>query len=239
MIYVVVFSAAAALLSLVGGVILMMRKDCKRLAGYAAAFAAGALLATVAFDLLPHLAHEAHDEGDWPFAFVLVGILLFFVIELVLNHLGKGKHLAAMVVIGDTVHNIIDGAVIAAGFLVSVPSGIIVVLTVIAHELPQEVGDAGLLLHSGVGRKKTILLNVVSALFTVAAAAVAFAFGSDGELSASWLLGLASGFFLYIAFHVLLEIHHADSRKTIWQKTGWLFAGLVIVALTIMLLGQH
>jgi zinc and cadmium transporter len=238
MLYVIIFSTAAALLSLVGGIVLTLQKNSKAIAGYAAAFAAGALLSTVAFDLLPHMSHDAHDEGHLPFLFILVGILLFFVIELITNHLGKGKHMAVMVIISDTIHNIIDGAVIAAGFLISVPSGIVVTLTVAAHELPQEVGDAGLLLHHGVSRKRTILLNVVSALFTVAAAALFFAFGGQSEMSTAWLLGLASGFFLYIAFHVLLEIHHADDRKTIWRKAGCLFAGLVIVWLLIELLGH-
>ena len=238
MFYVIVFSAVAALLPLVGGIILMLQKNSKMIAGYAAAFAAGALLSTVAFDLLPHLSHDSHGEDHLPFLFILVGILLFFVIELVTNHLGKGKHMAAMIIISDTIHNIIDGAVIAAGFLISVPSGIVVTLTVVAHELPQEVGDAGLLLHHGVSRKRTITLNVISALFTVVAAALFFAFGEQNEISTAWLLGLASGFFLYIAFHVLLEIHHADDRKTIWRKAGFLFAGLIIVWLLVELLGH-
>lgn len=234
----ILFSTAAALLPLIGGIILTLQKNSKAIAGYAATFAAGALLATVAFDLLPHMSHGSHENGHLPFAFMLVGILLFFVMELVLNHLGKRKHMAMLIVVSDTIHNIIDGAVIAAGFLVSVPSGIVVALTVIAHELPQEVGDAGLLLHHGVSRKRTIILNIVSALFTVAAAALFFAAGSQNEISTDWLLGLASGFFLYIAFHVLLEIHHADSRKEIWKKAGFLFGGLVIVWLVIELLGH-
>jgi zinc and cadmium transporter len=237
MLYVIIFASLGAFLSLIGGVILTLQKNSKAIAGYAAAFAAGALLATVAFDLLPHISHE---EGDLPFLFILIGILIFFLIELVLNHTSKNSdgHLAPLIIVGDTLHNIIDGAVIAAGFLISVPSGIIVTLTVMAHELPQEIGDFGLLLHSGVSRKRTIVFNFVSAIFTVVAAAVFFALGEQNQISTSLLMGLASGFFLYIAFSVLLEIHHAGDRKTIWKKAGFLFAGLVIVWLIIELLGH-
>ena len=237
----IIFAAAAAVLSLVGGVVLTMQKDYKKLAGWAAAFAAGALLATVALDLLPHIAHgseHGHDEGHMPFVFLLVGILLFFMVELILNHTIKKKSIVPLVVIGDILHNIIDGAVIAAGFLISVPSGIIVTLTVVAHELPHEVGDFGLMLHNGVNRKKTIFINAVNALFVVAAAALFFGLGDQNRISTSWLLGLAAGFFLYVAFHVILEIHHSEDKKTIWKKTGYLFAGLFIVGLIIELIGH-
>ena len=232
---VILCAVIAGVLSLVGGIILVAQKNAEKLAGYAAAFAAGALLATVAFDLLPHIGHE---EGHEPFLLVLAGILVFFLLELILNHTSKEKRMAPLIVISDFIHNIIDGAVIAAGFLISVPTGVLMTLTVVAHEVPHEVGDFGLLLHHGVSRKRTLLFNALSAACMVVAAGLFFAFGEQNAISTSWLLGLASGFFLYVAFHVLLDIHHAGSRKAIWAKTGFMFGGLIIVGLIIEILGH-
>ncbi|MCL2371515.1 ZIP family metal transporter [Candidatus Saccharibacteria bacterium] len=231
--YVVVFSSLAALTSLVGGVILTLPKNYKKIAKYAAAFAAGALLAAVGLDLLPHI---GHDNGHLPYFLMVGGVLIFFFLELILNHAGKKKHVAALVVISDTVHNVVDGIVIAAGFLVSVPSGIAVTLAVMAHEIPQEIGDFGLMMHHGMSRKRTIIINIASALATIMAAIVFFAIGSQGELETTYMMGLASGFFLYLALHAMQEIYHSGNKKTIWIKAGFLLLGLVMVGLAIELL---
>jgi len=98
--------------------------------------------------------------------------------------------------------------------LINVPTGIVTIIAIAAHEIPQEIGDFGLLLSKGLDRKKVLLVNAMSALATTVAALVTFALGSQDKLPLGWLLGISSGFLLYIAMSDIIPTIHETSKQT-------------------------
>lgn len=241
---VILFSLAGGVFSLVGGLLLLSRKKtAELLATYTTPFAAGALLAAVFLDLL----HEGVEQAEpsTVLTAALIGVLLFFLFERFLRwfhhhhqHADKSKDpKRSLIVLGDTVHNALDGVAIAAAFLVSVPTGIVTTIAVAAHEIPQEIGDFGLLLSKGMSRAKVLLVNVVSALATTILAVITFAVGSEEGLPLGWLIGLSAGFLLYIATSDLIpEIHEKASDKKLFDlKPLLLILGVVVVAISVKL----
>lgn len=230
---------------MLGGLILLASKKRAKLAEYATAFAAGALLASALLDMFPEAAAESGDVALTA-GFVLIGIVAFFLMEVCLTwfhrHSEHNKHgetkstdpVVPMVVVGDTVHNFIDGVAIAAGFLMSPASGVVVTLAVAAHEIPQEVGDFGLLLHKGVKRSKVLLINVMSSLATVVAAVVFYLIGDALTISFAPALGLVAGFFIYIAASDIIPSIHSDKKqKSKISKALLVVLGILTVWLAI------
>lgn len=238
---VLVCSLVGGLFSLIGGLILLANKKRAKLAEYATAFAAGALLASALLDMFPEAVEESGDVSLMA-GFVLIGIVVFFLMEVFLNwfhrHGEHNKHgglkstdpVVPMVVVGDTVHNFIDGVAIAAGFLMSPASGVVVTLAVAAHEIPQEVGDFGLLLHKGVRRSRVLLINVLSSLATVVAAVVFYLIGDGLEVSFAPALGIVAGFFIYIAASDIIPSIHSDkSHASKIKKALLVVVGILTV----------
>jgi zinc and cadmium transporter len=235
---VIFFSLIGGVFSLIGGFILLsQKKTASKLAEYATPFAAGALLAAAFIDLLAEGAKEG--EARIALTFALVGIVLFFLMERFLHwfhhhHEHDKDHMApnvSLVVIGDVVHNFIDGIAIAAGFLVSPETGMVVTVAVAAHEIPQEIGDFGLLLSKGMDRVKVIWVNVLSALATVISAVLFFQYGQSFNLHLEAVLGLVAGFFIYIAASdVIPTIHHKENDKIAGVHTVLLVLGVLIVS---------
>jgi zinc and cadmium transporter len=223
---------------LLGGALLISNtKRAKLLATYATPFAAGALLAAAFGDLLPEAIHNG--ESDRSLQYALIGILMFFMLERflrVFHHHHDPKHrksdpTVSLIIIGDTLHNFIDGIAIAAGLLVDSSTGIVVTLAVAAHELPQEIGDFGLLLHKGVSRRGVLLVNVFSALATTFAAIIFYQLGQSYEVPIDVVLGLVAGFFIYIAVSdIIPSIHKAEEKKIAGPQTLLLLVGVVIVS---------
>ncbi len=241
---VIFFSLIGGVFSLIGGVLLLSRKSfAKKLVDYATPFAAGALLAAVFFDLLPEAIVESRTE--MVLIWTLIGIIIFFYLEKFLtwfhhhheHEAAEDKASKNLIIIGDTIHNALDGIVIAAAFLVSVPAGIITVIAVAAHEIPQEIGDFGLLLSKGLSRKKVLLVNILSALATVATAVITFALGSADKLPLGALLGASAGFLLYIAMSdIIPSIHSSSPKKRLFDfKAIMLVIGVVVVAFAIQI----
>lgn len=236
---VIFYSSIGGVFSLIGGFLLLANKKRARLlAEYATPFAAGALLAAAFVDLL----REASHEGDIEIAlvFTMIGILTFFLLERFLHwfhhhheHSDKSSDPATpLIIIGDTLHNVIDGVAIAAGFLVGPETGIVVTLAVAAHEIPQEIGDFGLLLHKGMDKTKVIWVNVLSALATVMAAIIFFQIGQSTEVPFDIILGLLAGFFIYIAASdVIPSIHKIEARRLAGWHSALLILGAVFVSI--------
>lgn len=244
---VIFFSLIGGVVSLIGGFLLLARRrSALHLAKYATPFAAGALLAAAFIDLLGEASHAGGI--DQALMFTLVGILVFFLIERFMSwfhhhHPHRNKSMdprVPLIVIGDTVHNFIDGVAIAAGFLVDVPTGIVVTLAVAAHEIPQEIGDFGLLLHKGVSRRNVIWVNVFSALATTVAAVTFFSLGQGFELPLGIVLGLVAGFFIYIAVSdIIPSIHKSEEKVIAGPQTFLLLAGVLVVGFVTNLLHQY
>jgi zinc and cadmium transporter len=245
---VVICSLIGGALSLVGGVALALNKRHARLAEYATAFAAGALLTAAFVDLLP----EALEEGETKLVLMsaLLGLIVFFVLEGALKwfHSHKtsasisrsdqaSKPMVLMLIVGDTIHNFIDGIAIASGFLISPLSGIVVTLAVTAHEVPQEIGDFGVMLNSGMKRRKVMMINLLSSLATTVSAVGFYVVGEAVEISFAPLLGVVAGFFIYIALSDIVPTIHREKTKLVALKKsvvlifGALLVGAAIVTL--------
>ncbi len=239
--YLIVFSVGGGLLSLVGGLLLLSKGTWAQKFGvYATPFAAGALLAAVFFDLLPEGIEVA--PADTVFTSAVLGILVFFVMERSLHFFHHHRHghnpqadkdpKRFLVIAGDTLHNAVDGVVIAAGFLVSVPTGIATTLAVVSHEIPQEIGDFGLLLSKGMSRIKVVWVNMLTALATVVTAVTTYLVGSSEQLPLGILLGVSAGFLLYIAMSDIIPtlLPHKTKQKIFDLSALLLFAGVIVVA---------
>lgn len=240
---VIFFSLVGGLFSLIGGVLLLSRQGmAQRLAKYATPFAAGALIAAVFMDLLLD-GLEAADARVLMLSTV-VGIVLFYLLERFIHwfhHHHRDDEGASvsehhdstvpLIIAGDTIHNALDGVAIAAAFLINVPTGIVTTIAVAAHEIPQEIGDFGLLLHKGLSRSKVLLVNAMSALATTAMAVLTFAVGSEDALPMGLLIGVSAGFLLYIAMSdIIPELHKHDQGKAFvhWQPLLFI-SGIVVV----------
>lgn len=216
-------------------------------------FAAGALLATGFFELLPEAlshAEEAHEAGIEIniFAWALFGILLFYLMERGIHWFQyhrkghKGTHgdvTIPLVILGDSVHNFIDGMAIAITFMADPTLGIVTTVAIVAHELPQEIGDFAVLLHEGMSRTKVFLFNLFSALLAVVGAGIAIVVGETVEGIFPYALSLTTGFFIYIALANLLpSIHHEEKKGYAFLETISLFVGVIAIYLAITLLGD-
>lgn len=238
--HIILFSLIGGVISLLGGMILLSKRSwAEKLAKYATPFAAGALLSAVFLDLLLEGIEIA--EPKTVLLSALVGIVLFFFAERFLHwfhhhhvHEDSSDPTASLVVVGDTLHNALDGVAIAASFLVSVPTGIVTTFAVATHEIPQEIGDFGLLLNKGYSRRKVLLVNVVSALATTVVALFVFWLGSDSGLPIGVLLGLSAGFLLYIAASDVIPTIHEDTKhKLVDIRPLLLVIGAVVVGISI------
>lgn len=143
--------------------------------------------------------------------------------------------------IGDSIHNFVDGVVIAGTFLVSTELGIITALAVAAHEIPQEIGDFGILISRGLKRTKVILINFFSALASLVGALLFLSLGESVANSLPIFLSVTAGFFIYIALSDLIpEIHSRENNKVAMIEAGLLLFGVFIIYFLVSLLeGAH
>lgn len=244
---VILASLGGSLFSLVGGLLLISKKlSVQRVQRVAIPFAAGALLAAAFIDLLPEAFEKAGTLNMS--VVVLVGFVVFFIFERFLgwfhhhhshhdthHHEHKQKTTRSLIVLGDTLHNLIDGLVIGAAFLVDPATGIITTIAIAAHEIPQEVGDFGVLLSLGMRRRNVLLVNIASALATVVAATTVFALGGVFAGLEPVLLALTAGMFIYIAASDLVPtIHNETSSRVANLQTLIFVIGISLVSLTIV-----
>lgn len=202
-------------------------------------YAVGTLLGAALLGLLPE-ALETHRPTT-VFASLLVGIFTFFILEkLVLwRHCHDTadcqvhKSTATLVVLGDAFHALVDGAVVAAAVLVSLPLGITTALAIAAHEVPQQVGDVAILLAAGYSRVRAFALNLIAGLSAVIGAAVMLLFGSQTPALLGYVLGFAAGNFLYVAMADLIpHLHRGMEDVSSIRQVVMIAAGIAtIVAL--------
>ncbi len=208
---------------------------------YSISFSAGALFGSAFLHLLP----EVIGEGGLTFqisGLLLGGVVLFFTLEKVIHwqhcHLPHPREIesfAFMNLIGDGFHNFIDGLIIGVSYLVNIPAGIAATIAVGLHEIPQEIGDFGVLLKGGFSRKNALLLNFSSALISFVGVAVALTLNNAIENIQLFLVPIAVGGFIYIAGSDLIpELHKKFTIKSTLLQLLTLIAGILVMALLLM-----
>lgn len=244
---VIFWTLVGSVFSLVGGVALLGNKMLRDKAiRYGLPFGAGALLAAAFLSLLPEALEgsDAHSVA----LYALGGFLVFFVLERLLGwfhhheshhhdkaHGQRDKTHQALVIIGDTLHNAIDGVAIGAAFLVNPAAGIGTALAVAAHEIPQEIGDFSILLGKGMRPRNVILVNVLSALATVVTALATYLLGGAADFNPALLLAVAAGFFIYIAASDIIPDIHEKPRGEGNAQAVMLLIGVVVIGAIISL----
>ena len=218
-------------------------------------YAIGALLGAAFLEILPHALNEASSVEAMAMT-VLFGILLFFILEkLVLWRHCHGNECEAhsghdatpsghdhghdhgrsgmMIMVGDTFHNFVDGILIAAAFMVDMKLGMVTALAIIAHEIPQEVGDFLILLHSGYTKRQAILLNLLSSLATLAGGLLAYFALQTVQSWIPYILGLAAASMIYVAVADLIPgLHKRTELKATVQQVLLIILGIASIWLT-------
>ena len=214
------------------GVLLIKDSTRARLIPWLVSYAVGALLGVSMLAILPKTLEDL--QPSHVFTTLLLGILLFFVLEKLVLWRHCHTHdcevhdgSVAPVLIGDAFHNFVDGAIIATAVLTSIPLGISTALAVAAHEIPQEVGDFAILLHAGYSRRRALLLNVLSGLSSAAGAVIAWmAFGWLPQ-ALPYFLALSAASFLYVAMADLIPgLHRGRTDASSMRQILLIAAGV-------------
>jgi zinc and cadmium transporter len=254
---IILFTTLGGVLSVIAASLFLLISDEQRhsVLPHGISFATGALLAVAFWGLIPEtFANSVPEDFQKISGVILVGILGFFVLEKFFiwrhchtetcaahgddqenhhnNHHqhGSGRSAGKLILIGDGIHNFVDGVLIAAAFLTDTKLGIVTSLAVAAHEIPQEVGDFAILLHSGYSRGKALFWNIIASLSTVVGGVLAYfsLTGMQGYLP--YLLALATSSFIYIAVADLIpSLHQKTDMGTSLQQIAWITAGVLLI----------
>lgn len=250
--WIIVFSLLGGVLSvLAASVFLLIPTSLRdRLLPHFVSFAIGALLSAAFLALLPHAAEakgiDFHDIG----LTVLLGMLGFFLLEKMVlwrhchsldcevhtpehdHHHEPNRDRAAgtLVLIGDGMHNLVDGVLIAAAFLTDFDLGVVTALAVAAHEIPQEVGDFAILLNSGFSRRKALIFNILASLTTVVGAVIAYYSLLEFEHVLPYILAVAASSFIYIAVADLIPgLHKRLHFSATVQQVALILSGILTI----------
>jgi zinc and cadmium transporter len=216
--WIILSTFVISLISLIGVTALSFKhKTLKKILLLFVSLAAGALIGDAFLHLIPESIETLSVEDT--FFGVLIGFVLFLIIE-------KGLHwrhchdadctvhnFAYMSLFGETVHNFIDGLLIAASFLINIPTGIATTMAVALHEIPQELGDFGVLLHGGFSKLKALLYNFLSGLAAILGGILGFILHNSSEAFVNFLVPIAAGGFIYIAATDLLPETHKETHR--------------------------
>ncbi|MCA9387261.1 ZIP family metal transporter [Candidatus Dojkabacteria bacterium] len=222
----VIFSFGAVLLvslmSLIGLSTISVNKSfLKKIIMFLVSLAAGTLIGDVFFHILPELFEEVADTNLIMIG-VIIGIMTFFFLEKILHwhhchQPDEHNHMHPVAInnlFADGLHNLIDGTIIASSFSISTEIGIATTIAVILHEIPQEIGDFGVLIHSGLSRRTALFFNFLSASLAFLGAGIAFVLGDIATENSYMLLSFAGGGFIYLAIADLFpELKVEDNLK--------------------------
>ncbi|MCX7075139.1 MAG: ZIP family metal transporter [Methylococcales bacterium] len=257
---IIIFTAVGGVLSvLAAGIFLLLpEKNRLKVLPHGISFAIGALLAVAFWGLIPEaFEHAKPDEIQWLSGTILAGILGFFVLEKLLlwrhchsgeceahgddehqhpehsnghSHGHGAKTAGTFIILGDAIHNFVDGVLIGAAFLMDVQLGIVTSLAVATHEIPQEVGDFAILLQSGYSQKKALFYNILASLTTVIGGILAYFSLDSLHDSLPYFLALAASSFIYIAVADLIpSLHKRTDTKTSLQQIILIGAGVALI----------
>lgn len=259
LIWIIIFSILGGLLSvIIASSFLLLPTHTRQYAvPHLVSFAIGALLGASLLGLLPHaIEHEYVVDPHIIGLTLLIGLLSFFLLEKMvlwrhchshhghehIPELGEDHHnhhheqpkktAGALILIGDGIHNFVDGVLIAAAFLTDVHLGIVTALAIAAHEIPQELGDFVILLHSGYSRRKALYFNMLSSLATVVGAVLAYFLLADMQEILPYILVVAASSFIYIAVADLIPgLQNKVKPSESLQQISLIAAGVIFIYL--------
>jgi len=212
-------------------------------ADYFVSFAVGTLLGAAFLEIIPH-AYELSRDLHQISLIVLVGILVFFILEKLLvwrhchgshceNHSPVVNHdvkKGSILIIGDCFHNFIDGILIASAFIVDINLGLITALAIIVHEIPQEISNFSILINSGYSLSRTLLMNVITGFAMIIGAILAYFVLNDLEFLIPIILAFAASSMIYVAISDLIpSLHKKVEIKQTVQQTFSIFLGVLII----------
>lgn len=254
--WIIATSIMGGVLSVLGAALFALSARAQRYIGSMVSYAIGAMLGAVFLDILPEAIRLSPNVAILS-GTVLLGILLFFVLEkLVLWRHCHQEHCEGhellsreqdhdhgrsglMILIGDTFHNFVDGVIIAAAFLTDTHLGIVTGMAIIAHEIPQEVGDFAILLHSGYGRKRALQMNLVSSFASVAGGVLGYVTLQTMQSWIPQMLALAAASLVYVSVADLIPgLHKRVELQDTLQQVGLILSGVATVALAIALIRE-
>jgi zinc and cadmium transporter len=250
---IVLFTALGGILSVIGAGVFLLLPDGPRarVLPHLVSFATGALLGAALLALVPDALEGVGPPGARGIGFALVaGIVVFFVLEkLVLwrhshsseyadhgahhaHHEHREQASAVLVIIGDSIHNALDGVIIGAAFLTDTSLGIVTAVAVTAHEIPQEIGDFAVLLHSGMSRARALAFNLMSSLTSVIGGLIAwFTLGSALRIL-PYAVAVAAASFIYVAMADLIPgLHRRVSARESVAQVILITLGITVIAL--------
>lgn len=242
--YAIVSVFIISLVSLTGIIALSLSMDrLKKILIFLVSFSAGAMLGDVFFHIMPELAEGQGLGGLTPFLFI-GGIILFFILEKYIHwtHCHEPlsekhpHHLATMNLMGDGLHNFLDGLMIAASYIISLPLGIATTMAIMFHEIPQEISDFGVLLHAGYTKRKAITFNLISAAMAVIGTITGLLLAERSEAFATVILPVTAASFIYIATADLIPELHKETKmsRSFVQLASLLMGAATMYLLTFM-----
>jgi zinc and cadmium transporter len=246
LIYIFLSVLFVSLLSIIVTIPFFLKKKIsKNFLLFLLALSVGTLLGAVFIHLIPEIIHEGYNL-DISF-FILGGFLFMFIIEKIVHWKHKCKiesdnaikyshshayHLAPINLIGDGIHNFIDGIIIAVTYLVSIPLGIATTISIIFHEIPQEISDFGILLYSGYSRKKALIFNFLSATLAIIGGVVGIILFNSIDSFNYFIIPFTVGTFIYIACSNLVpELHRIFNIRSIVIHLLAIIIGIMIMIL--------
>ena len=254
--WIIAASLAGGALSVLCASLLILNARMQRYLGAMVSYAVGAMLGAVFLDILPEAIKLAPNVATLS-GTVLLGILLFFILEkLVLWRHCHQEHCEAhelfadghghdhgrsgmMITVGDTFHNFVDGVIIAAAFLTDMRLGLVTALAIIAHEIPQEVGDFAVLLHSGYDRVRALQLNLLSSFASIAGGVLGYFTLQTMQSWTPTLLALAAASMIYVAVADLIPgLHRRATLRDTTQQVGLIGCGVATVGLLMILIAE-
>lgn len=208
-------------------------------------FATGTLLTAAFLGLIPNALHAVEPNFQSILFVVLIGIFIFFAFEKLIIwrncrniecEVHGSESAGPIVLLGDALHNFVDGIIIASAFLTNFAIGISVSIGIIAHEIPQETGDFGILLHSGFSKKKSYIYNALSSSATIPAAILSFFILNYLDFLVPYMLAISAASFIYISLSDLTpELHRKWSPKEILKQFILITLGVIVMYLLISL----
>ena len=247
-VWIIIFCLLGGLLSVLAAALFLVLREPLRnhVLPHLVSFATGALLGAAFLGLLPHALASVNssDTHVIPMA-VLLGLLGFFVLEkLVLwrhchadhcevhapDQQSRDHSTGTMILIGDSLHNFLDGILIAAAFLTDIHLGVVTSVAVAAHEIPQEVGDFAVLLHSGFSRSRALFYNILTSLTTVIGGVLSYFALQSMQAALPYILAVAASSFIYIAVADLIPtLHQRVEGKAALQQVVLIAAGILLI----------